>query len=81
MFDFFFFLRSLKTSLRYKSKFLFYNIGKDNIYHVEKLIGSGAFAKVYLARKEDPDFDPDNTETDDESCVVLKVMRTIFNNR
>ena len=77
----FFFLHSLKTYPRYKSKFFLYNKGKDNTYYVEKSIGSGAFAKVYLARKEDPDFDPDDTETDDESCVVLKVIRAIFNNR
>ena len=39
---------------------------------MEKLIGSGAFAKVYLARKRGPDFDPD--DIDDESYVVLKVI-------
>lgn len=48
--------------------------GNDDTYHVEKLIGSGAFAKVYLARKRGADFDPDEIETDDESFVVLKVI-------
>ena len=41
---------------------------------MEKLIGSGAFAKVYLARKPGPGFDPDDIETDDENYVVLKVI-------
>ena len=41
---------------------------------MEKLIGSGAFAKVYLARRRGVDFDPDDIDTDDESFVVLKVI-------
>ena len=45
---------------------MLYILGNDDIYHVENLIGSGAFAKVYLASKR-----PDD-ETDDEK-VVLKV--------
>jgi len=49
--------------------------GKDDTYHVEKLIGSGAFAKVYLARRRGVDFDPDDIDTDDESFVVLKVQK------
>lgn len=49
--------------------------GDDDTYHVEKLIGSGAFAKVYLANKRDAD--EDDFETDDESAVVLKVVNTL----
>ena len=51
---------------------LFVHVGKDDTYHVEKLIGSGAFAKVFLASKSG-DADVDDFETDDESAVVLKV--------
>ena len=50
---------------------MLYILGNDDIYHVENLIGSGAFAKVYLASKR-----PDD-ETDDEK-VVLKVMLFTF---
>ena len=50
---------------------MLYILGNDDIYHVENLIGSGAFAKVYLASKR-----PDD-ETDDEK-VVLKVNITYF---
>lgn len=50
------------------------SLGDDDTYHVEKLIGSGAFAKVYLANKRG-DADEDDFETDDESAVVLKVQR------
>lgn len=37
------------------------------------MIGSGAFAKVYLANKR-ADADEDDFEADDESAVVLKVI-------
>ncbi|KAJ7352957.1 protein kinase [Desmophyllum pertusum] len=50
------------------------NLGDDDTYHVKKLIGSGAFAKVYLANKRG-DCDEDDFETDDESAVVLKVQK------
>ena len=50
--------------------------GDDDTYHVEKLIGSGAFAKVYLANKRG-DADEDDFETEDESAVVLKVVNII----
>lgn len=52
--------------------------GDDDTYHVEKLIGSGAFAKVYLANKRG-DVDEDDFETDDESAVVLKVVNINLN--
>lgn len=52
--------------------------GDDDTYHVEKLIGSGAFAKVYLANKRG-DADEDDFETDDESAVVLKVVNINLN--
>lgn len=47
--------------------------GDNEIFKVEKLIGSGAFAKVFLAKKCG-DTDDDDFETDDESAVVLKVV-------
>ncbi|KAL9952708.1 hypothetical protein ACROYT_G040000 [Oculina patagonica] len=50
------------------------NLGDDDTYNVEKLIGSGAFAKVYLANKRG-ETDEDDFETDDESAVVLKVQK------
>ena len=54
--------------------FISFPVGTGDTYHVEKLIGTGAFAKVYLARKRGADFDPDDIEMDDESLVVLKVI-------
>ncbi|XP_022798611.1 mitotic checkpoint serine/threonine-protein kinase BUB1-like isoform X2 [Stylophora pistillata] len=48
-------------------------LGDNEIFKVEKLIGSGAFAKVFLAKKCG-DTDDDDFETDDESAVVLKVQ-------
>lgn len=52
-------------------KYLF--VAGDDTFHIEKLIGSGAFAKVYLANKRG-DTDEDDFENDDESAVVLKVQ-------
>ena len=47
-------------------------VGGNEIFNVEKSIGSGAFAKVFLAKKFG-DNDDNDFETDDESSVVLKV--------
>ncbi|XP_027036615.1 mitotic checkpoint serine/threonine-protein kinase BUB1-like [Pocillopora damicornis] len=49
------------------------NLGGNEIFNVEKSIGSGAFAKVFLAKKFG-DNDDNDFETDDESSVVLKVQ-------
>ena len=57
--------------------FIYLFEGDGDTYHVEKLIGSGAFAKVYLANKRG-DTDEDDFETDDESAVVLKVVTTVL---
>lgn len=50
--------------------------GKDRSYYVQQQLGSGAFAKVYLARTRAPDVDvdPEDVETD-ETCIVLKVQK------
>ena len=50
---------------------MLYILGNDDIYHVESLIGSGAFSDLYLASKR-----PDD-KTDDEK-VVLKVNVIYF---
>ena len=51
-----------------------FSLGKDRSYYVQQQLGSGAFAKVYLARTRAPDVDvdPEDVETD-ETCIVLKV--------
>ena len=57
---------------RYDLLLLFTFVGGNEIFNVEKSIGSGAFAKVFLAKKFG-DNDDNDFETDDESSVVLKV--------
>ena len=57
---------------RYDLLLLFMFVGGNEIFNVEKSIGSGAFAKVFLAKKFG-DNDDNDFETDDESSVVLKV--------
>ena len=57
---------------------VFFFIGKDVNYFVERQLGSGAFAKVYLVTTRDPESDRDHVETDDESCVVFKVFIVFY---
>lgn len=62
----------LRTRFEHHDLLLFTFVGGNEIFNVEKSIGSGAFAKVFLAKKFG-DNDDNDFETDDESSVVLKV--------
>ena len=52
--------------------------GNDDFYRVEKVVGSGAFAKVYMARKLQSELEVDDMEMDDDKAVVLKVVSLLF---